>query len=107
MTLSTGFERSPIIRRLKPKKRSQNFEHGFLGGKDFAIAHRNSNTEPDVETVPQIDVAQVAALDCQPMRFSDGEAGFHHVPTKAVAKLWRQVARGENCGACLDRHLFR
>lgn len=59
--------------------------------------------EPDVETVPQIDVA---VLDRQPMRFGDGEAGLHHVPTKAVANLGRQVARWENGGSRLDRIFF-
>ncbi|WP_296940856.1 hypothetical protein [uncultured Marivita sp.] len=54
----------------------------------------------------QINIAQFAAFDRQPVRFRYGEAGLHHVSAQAIAQLWRQIAWRGDFGTCLDRRFF-
>ncbi len=93
MEVSAQFESPAIVRWLKAKMWSKNFKEGFVWRIDRAAFHWNTNTEADVETVTQVNVAQLPTFHRQTMRLRHLEARLRHVPAQLFAERGRQITR--------------
>ncbi len=72
---------------------SKDFKERFFRRIDRAVLHRDTDVEADVETMTQVDVAQLTTFNRQPVRLRHLEARLHHVPPQFLAERGRQVAR--------------
>ncbi len=84
---------------------SKNFKEGFVWRIDRAAFHWNTNTEADVETVTQVNVAQLPTFHRQPVRLRHLEARLRHVPAQLLAEWGSKVARRRYLCVCLGWQL--
>jgi hypothetical protein len=68
------------------------FKQSSLDRIQRAISHGNADTEANLKSVAQVDVAQVTTLNRQTVGFSDGLARGHKIAAQAVAQRRGQVA---------------
>ncbi len=77
-------ERSAVVRWLEAKMRREYFEQSFVRRIDRTVVHRDADAETDVEAMPQVDVAQLSALDGETMGFRNVQAGLEKIMTQAI-----------------------
>jgi len=83
----------------------KNFKERFVWRIDRAVLHWNADAETNVEAMTQIDVAQLATFNRQPVRLRHLEARLRHVPAQLLAEWGRKVARRRYLCVCLGWQL--
>ncbi len=78
-------ESSAMVGRLQAVEVGQNFKHRLFRRIQCSVFHRNANMESNMETMAQINVAQIAAGDTQPVGRGDVLTGFQEIALQAVA----------------------
>ena len=100
--LALSSECPAIVGGLQSEAAGEGFEQGLVGREDRAIGHRDADAEPDAESMAQVDVAELAALDSQPVGFGHAPTGGEQISAQAITERRRQVAwRRHLGGVCL------